>query len=173
MVATVNGRSTRLRLEQDDPTLLRRLHVRECAQQRLDRVATVRLELAERPVRIHGASYLPAAVVLTRRQLRGATTPVHLVDLGGSVLLTLVPRQGRGALPALLPAGRRVLRFPVLFGSTQRCDGHALGQSSQTFLLSAYVRLPGHPTQRQILALTRQDRAALQAVIDRACHTSG
>lgn len=171
LVATVNGRTTRLRLSQDDPTLLLRLHASTCAQQRLDHVATVRLVTAAAPEHIHGATMLPAWIVLQRQP--GSTAPLHLIDLGGSVLLDLSPRPGRRSLPAVLSSGQQVLRFPVLFGSTHRCDGHALGQSQQTFLLSAYVRLPGGPTQRQILVLSKQDRAALQAVIDRECHLSG
>lgn len=171
LVATVNGRATRLRLGLDDPSLLRRLHASKCAQQRLARVASVRLITAAAPEELHGAIVLPGWIVWTREP--GSTAPLRLVDLGGSVLIALVPRHGPAAMPAILGSGQQVLRFPVLFGSTHRCDGHALGQSQQTFLLSDYVRLPGSPTQRQILALTKQNRAALQTLIDRACHLSG
>ena len=91
-----------------------------------------------------GEEYLPGrpgAAAPARRHRRRA-----LVDLGGSVLLDLTPRAGRRALPSRM-AGDRARRsaFPVLLGSAHRCDAHALGQSSQTFLLSAYLRLAGRP----------------------------
>jgi hypothetical protein len=58
----------------------------------------------------------------------------------------------------------------VLLGSVHRCDAHALGQSSQTFLISAYVRLDGHPTQRVVLPLTTAEKELLNGVVKRDCH---
>jgi hypothetical protein len=92
------------------------------------------------------------------------------VDLGGSVLIDLVPRAGRSALPIRLTGGRPRLTVPLLLGSAHRCDAHALGQSSQTYLLSAYLRLAGRPTQRQILPLTSAERDRIIGVVDRDCH---
>ena len=108
-------------------------------------------------------------VDLVIRHRPGSTSPLTLVDLGGSVLLDLVPRAGGRALPARLPGNRARLDLPVLFGSAHRCDAHALSQSSQTFLVSAYVRLPGRATQRQILTLRAPDRSRLFGVIRRDC----
>ena len=54
-------------------------------------------------------------------------------------------------------------------GSAHRCDPHALGQSSQTFLVSAYVRLEGRPTQRVVLPLSTAERGRLTAVLNRDC----
>ncbi len=92
-----------------------------------------------------------------------------MVDLGGSVLLELLPRGGRAALPGVLAPDREELSFPVLMGSAHRCDPHALGQSSQTFLVSAYVRLEGRPTQRVVLPLSTAERGRLAAIINRDC----
>ena len=110
----------------------------------LDRAATVHLRLATSTETLRGEEYLPGRLVLRHRP--GATGPVRVVDLGGSVLLDLVPRAGRDALPGRAARRTRtVLAFPVLMGSAHRCDPHALGQSSQTFLISAYVRLGSDP----------------------------
>jgi hypothetical protein len=111
--------------------------------------------------------YLPGRLVLTHRP--GATDRVRIVDLGGSVLLDLLPRDGRKALPGELAGEQRELAFPVLLGSAHRCDAHALGQSSQTFLISAYVRLGTEPTQRVILPLSTVERDRLTGLVHRDC----
>ncbi len=168
LVAVVDGRARRLPLRVEDPRLLVRLHATACAQQRLDEAATVTLRLGRRPVLADGEEYLPGSLVVRHR--RGATDRVRVVDLGGSVLLDLVPRDGPAALPGVLRPDRAALVFPVLLGSAHRCDAHALGQSSQTFLISAYVRLDDRPTQREILPLDPGDRDRLIALVHRDCH---
>lgn len=166
LLATVDGVTTRLPLSQDDPTLFDRLHASTCARTRLDAVVAVRLQTADTLRTVGDAPTLPAALVLTRRP--GSTAPVRLVDLGGSVLLGLTSR--RGSLPVALDPSEQVLRVPVALDSTRRCDGHSLGQSQQTFVLSAYLRLPGEAVQRVVLALDTRQLALLQEVIDRTCH---
>jgi hypothetical protein len=59
--------------------------------------------------------------------------------------------------------------LPVLAGSAHRCDGHARGNSSQTFLLSVYLRLGDAPVQRRILTPAEPDQVRVLAVIDRDC----
>lgn len=167
LVAVVDGRSRRLPLRVEDPGLLRRLRSKACAQQRLDRQVAVDLRPADRTRRIGGEEYLPADLVLRRRP--GARTAVTLVDLGGSVLIDLTPRAGRRSLPFRMAGDRSRLSVPLLLGSAHRCDAHALGQSSQTYLLSAYLRLAGRPTQRDILPLTSAERDRIIGVVDRDC----
>jgi hypothetical protein len=167
MVAVVDGRSRRLPLHVDNPGLLVRLRAKACAEQRLDRAASVELRLSTRTEVVDGEEYLPGELVVRHRA--GATDRVEIVDLGGSVIIDFVPRAGRDALPATLPSGRRELPFPVLLGSVHRCDAHALGQSSQTFLISAYVRLEGRPTQRVVLPLSSAERELLNGVVKRDC----
>jgi hypothetical protein len=169
-VAVVDGQRRRLPLRVEDPGLLRRLRAKACAAQRLDAVAGVTLRLEPRTVRVGRAEYVPGAVLLRRRP--GATGVVRLVDLGGSVLLDLVPRGGPSALPGRLGPGSAETAFPVLLGSAHRCDAHARGQSSQTFLISAYVSLDDTPTQRVVLPLSRAERDRLLGVIDRDCGTA-
>jgi hypothetical protein len=168
LVAVVDGRTTRLPLRVEDPGLLDRLHAKACAAQVLDRAASVHLRLATHTERLRGEEYLPGRLVIRHRP--GATERVRLVDLGGSVLLDLVPRAGRGALPGELAPDAEVLTFPVLMGSAHRCDPHALGQSSQTFLISAYVRLGSGPVERVVLPLSTAERGRLTGILDRDCH---
>jgi hypothetical protein len=168
LVAVIDGRTTRLPLRVEDPGLLDRLHAKACAAQVLDRAASVHLRLATSTETLRGEEYLPGRLVLRHRA--GATAPVRVVDLGGSVLLDLVPRAGRGALPGELARDAEVLSFPVLMGSAHRCDPHALGQSSQTFLISAYVRLGSDPVQRVVLPLSTAERDRLTGILDRDCH---
>jgi hypothetical protein len=167
LVATIDGATRRLPLHVDQPGQLQRLQADACAQQRLSATASVELQLGTRTERIAGEEYLPADLVLRRRA--GTTARVQVIDLGGSVLIELRPRGGAAALPDELAAGRHELRFPVLFGSGHRCDGHALGQSSQTFLMSAYLRLADRPVQRVILPLTSAERGRLYGVVHRDC----
>jgi hypothetical protein len=165
--AVVDGRVLRLPLRVEDPGLLRRLQAKACARTLLDATAPVRLRLARATEVVGGEEYLPGTLLLQRPG--GSGPAVRVVDLGGSVLLDLVPRGGRRALPADLVPGRPRLALPVLLGSAHRCDAHALGQSSQTFLISAYVRVAGTPTQRVVLPLTAAERARLEGVVHRDC----
>ncbi len=166
--AVVDGRERRLPLEVDTPGLLDRLHVKACAEERLASNAAVALRPTGRTVMVRGEEFLPAALVLRRGE---QSEPVRVVDLGGSVLLELVPRDGREALPAVLGGDRARLALPVLLGSAHRCDAHALGQSSQTFLISAYLQVADAPVQRQVLRLSAADRERLLALIGRDCGT--
>lgn len=169
LTAVVNGRSRTLPLRVEDPGLLLRLHTKACAEQQLDATATVDLVLASRSEMVAGEEYVPGEVVVRRRPTGGAQQRVRLVDLGGSVLIDLRPRGGRRALPGELATGDPDLAFSVLLGSAHRCDPHALGQSSQTFLLSAYLRLGDRSAQRVVLPLAPKDRSRLTRVVRRDC----
>lgn len=163
----VDGVERRLPLKVEDPQLLDRLYLKECAGQLLGAAASVSLELAGSTIVGRGEEYPPGTVVL-RRTAR-SDDRVTVVDLGGSVLLHLDPREGAGALPARLERGRDTLRVPVLVGSVHRCDPHALGNSQQTFLLSVYVRLGGDPVQRVITVPDKRSKATLNRLIRRDC----
>jgi hypothetical protein len=167
LVAVIDGRTHRLPLRVEDPGLLVRLQVKACVQQRLDQAASVELRIASRTVRVAGEEYLPADLVLQRRS--GSVAPVRVVDLDGSVLIELLPRHGRRSLPAVLGPRRTTLDVPVLFGSAHRCDGHARGQSSQTFLFSTFVRVGDRAVQRVVLPLTSAEQNRVIGVVDRDC----
>jgi hypothetical protein len=166
----VDGRRLVLPLTVDIPGLLPRLRAHACGEQRLARTASLRLRLARRTVVRGGAEYLPGTVLLRRRP--GTSTPVSVVDLGGSVLFDLVPA-GEGALPFRLAPADRVRRLPVLVGSAGRCDPHARGNSSQTFLFSTYSRLGGGPVVRSIFVPAPSVQQRLWHLLDRACGAVG
>jgi hypothetical protein len=167
MRVRVDGRAMTLPLHVDIPGLLGRLRDDACAQQRLSAIASVHLRLAERTSVVHGTEQLPADLVVQRRG--GSTAPVTVTDLAGSVLISLTPRAGRGALPVSLRPGRDRLVLPVLLASTGRCDGHARSQSSQTFLLGIYVRRGSGPVQRVVQIPARPEQERLLAMLDRVC----
>jgi hypothetical protein len=166
LVAVVAGSAVRVELERDDRRLLEELYRRECQAQRLAQTVTVRLDLARHPVEVAGAEYVPGHVVLTRTP--GSRLPVRLVDLGGSVLLRFEPAAGT-RLPRTLPPGSDGLRVPVRLGSAHRCDPHARGNSSQTFLLGVYLRAGRRPPQRVIAVPSAPEQVRLLALIDRDC----
>jgi hypothetical protein len=167
LLATVDGQRRRLPLQVDDPGLLDRLRQGACARQRLSRAVALTLHLRRHTVVRAGEELLPGEVVLRRRA--GAGRAVSVVDLGGSVLFDLTAAGGRGALPARLAPPDRALRLPVLVGSAGRCDPHARGNSSQTFLFSVYTRLGTEPALRTIFVPSKPAQQRLLAVLDRAC----
>ena len=156
LLVVVDGTRRLVPLRVDIPGLLPELWRQECAEQRLAKAATVSL-VTGHPV---PAGYL--AVLQLRRRASGV--PVTVTGFSGSVILDLLPRR---PLPARLTGP--VLHVPVLVRPGSRCDPHSLGQSQQTFLLSAVVRVGHHPAQRAILPLGRGLLAALQRTIDRLC----
>jgi hypothetical protein len=144
---------------------VRRLLDTDCAQINLAQTADVRLSGPYRQVVSNGSPYLRGRLLVVRRSPGRA---VDLRSLLGSVLIDLRPVDRLADLPA--DASRAVT--PVLLGSTGRCDPHGLGQSTQTFLLSAYARLQGFPTQRVVLTPPRPVQGRVLHVVDKACGTS-
>jgi hypothetical protein len=112
-----------------------------------------------------GLRWLPARLHVVRH----SGEELHVVDLGGSVLLILDPVTAfpRGGQP--VPPGASAYDVPIRVSVRPRCDPHARSQSSQTFLLSAYVRLADHPVQRVIVPLSDAQRAELDHLIDQEC----
>jgi hypothetical protein len=163
MAAVVDGAERVLPLDRDDAAEIRRLHVRECLQHDLDRAADIELDLAERTTTTAGGEYLDGHVVVRRH---GEETPITLVDLAGSVLLRL---EAVERLPARIPASAAVTRVPVRVSSAGRCDPHALGNSSQTFLFGIHVRLGSRPAQRVVQFPTPAERRMLTGLLDRSC----
>jgi hypothetical protein len=167
LLATVDGQRRRLALKVEDPGLLDRLRQAACARQRLARAVALTLHLRRHTVVRQGEELLPGEVVLRRRA--GSSEAVSVVDLGGSVLFDVTAAGGPGALPARLAPPDRTLRLPVQVGSAGRCDPHARGQSSQTFLFSVYTRLGSDPPLRTIFVPSKPAQQRLLALLDRAC----
>ena len=151
LAVVVDGATRSVPLHVDISGLLHQLWLHECAAQRLASSASISF------TRGHVVPRGYVAVLELRR--RSSAVPVS-----GSVILEMLPRR---PLPARLTGA--VLRVPVLVRPGSRCDPHSLGQSQQTFLLSAVVRVGSHPPQRAILRLGPGLHAALQRTIDRLC----
>lgn len=144
---------------------VRRVLDTDCAQLRLAATADVRLSGPYQTTTVTGQPYLEGRLLVERRS-PGARVDVR--SLTGTVLVDLRPVN---RLVDLGPTMRSAVT-PVLLGSTGRCDPHGLGQSTQTFLLSAYVRLGTEPVQRVVLEPRPPVQNQVLRVIDRACGTS-
>ena len=136
----------------------------ECADRALADSVTVQLSGPYREVVVEGLPQLRGRLLLSRRRPGEA---LDVRSLGGSVLIDLRP----AAALIDLGAGADRAVTPVLLGSSGRCDAHALGGSTQTFLLSAYVRLGSGPEQRVVLTPPRRVQGKVLQVVDRACDT--
>lgn len=134
----------------------------DCARRTLAATAAVRLPGPYRSVTVDGEPRLRGRLVLQRR---AGGEAVDVRSLGGSVLIDLTPV---GGLRDLGEGTDRAVT-PVLLGSSGRCDAHALGGSTQTFLLSAYVRLGDGPEQRVVLTPSPAVQGRVLQVVDRAC----
>lgn len=163
-----------VRLDAPGRALLNRLYTRECDLARVRAVAGVSLAKTFSRVRVGGGFSLHGRLLVDRSHVPGTEdVPLTVESLAGSVLLSFEPQRGETALPRTLEAGTGSLRIPVLIGSSNRCDAHALGGSTQTFLLSAFVHIGDEPTRRVILIPDRVGRRQSLAVIQDACRSSG
>ena len=162
LAAVVDGVEQTVPLTVRDPELLDRLRARECGLRALDEAVSVDLVLEPRIVLRDGQRTVPGTLEVVRRE--GSTAEVRVVDLGGSVLL----RFGSDTpLPADVGPDR--LYLPVTVASTDRCDAHALSQSSQTFLIGAYLAVDDAEPVRVLTVPDGADRRRIQTVIRRDC----
>ena len=169
LVAVIDGRTTRLPLRVEDPGLLDRLHAKACAAQRARPGRDACTCGSRRPPRRCGGRST------SRAGWCSGTDPGRPRRCGWSTsagACCSTSCRGPGAVRSRASSRRtrEVLAFPVLMGSAHRCDPHALGQSSQTFLISAYVRLGTDPVQRVVLPLSTAERDRLTGILDRDCH---
>jgi hypothetical protein len=160
---TIGGRVASYPVDAVGRDEVRRLLAYDCPRIALARTADVRLTGPYREVVAGGRPMLRGRLLLTRR---AAGAPVNIRSLSGSVLVDLRPV---GRLVDLSAQRARAVS-PVLLGSNGRCDWHALGGSTQTFLLHAYVRLGDHPEQRVVLTPPRPVQGRVLHLVDRACH---
>ncbi len=158
--ATVDGTPRTLPLRVEDSGLLLRMHENACWEHRLDAAATVTMRISDREVVRQGEPYLAATVTVTRHGT--SAEPLKVVDLSGSVLFRL-----RATFPPAPTTSS--FRLPFLVGSNHRCDGHARGQSQQSFLWGLYLRLGGSATHRHLLMPTTAEQNRLLLFLDRAC----
>lgn len=142
------------------------LYRHDCAVRALEAVARVSFAPQSRRVTRGGEQYLEGSVRV-RRPVGGPAQPFEIRELGGSVLLRLLPRSP-GQFPWVLRPGVHAGRVPYLMG-TFRCGPHELSASQQTFLLSAYAATPGVRLQRLIIVPPPPLRAAAQRLLVDVC----
>lgn len=148
-----------------DSSALARIYQAECRRRYLS--DQVNLSFGDAWTLAGDASQTRA--VGTMRLRRGdAAGPVAVTGVDGSVLLDLAVT-GQ-PLPVVLADQLAEVVVPVEVRSTLRCDGHALGESKQTFAFDVMVDL-GQDGQALPFALTpdHDGRARMQEVIDAAC----
>jgi hypothetical protein len=146
---------------------LRRLYADECAGAALQAVADVRLLDAWTRIEIGGVPYLRGWIELDRT---GGAEPVTVTTLLGTVLLSFDPMRPVRPI-ATLAGDQQTLRVPVRMGSSNRCDAHGLSGSTQTFLLSAFVRHGDAPAHRVILTPDQATQGRVLEVVHDACGT--
>jgi hypothetical protein len=72
---------------------------------------------------------------------RASTDEILVLDLDGSVLLTLGPTPQASDPMLTVDASERTASLPVEVGSTLRCDGHSLGESKKTYVFAVGLDL--------------------------------
>jgi hypothetical protein len=153
------------RLDAHGQAWLDRLYAAECEEAALRDAAQVRLSDTWTRIEVGGKPYLRGWIALDRA---GGVEPVTVTSVFGSVLLSFNPmRPGRPV--AVLTSRQTALRIPVRIGSSNRCDKHALSGSTQTYLLSVFVRRGDAPVQRLILVPDARTRDRILHVVHDAC----
>ena len=164
-VSSEDARRVRVRFS-DARDLLTPVWLAECRSRALSRAVEVRFGRRWERAGTDKAPALQGTVELTRLT---SNRPVRVTGFLGSVLLDVDPL-GSVRRPLLrMPASRRTASLPVEVTSSGRCDGHALAESKQTYLLEAYVRDGRTPAATVVLVPPEQVQHRLRAVIDRAC----
>ncbi len=171
LTAVINGVRRDLPLKVDESGLFDRLRTSVCAQQRLDAAASLKMTIGESVLRDQGVPYFAGTVSLERPRTPGE--PVTVVDLGGSVLFNVLPREGRRLRPVSLEPAAESLTIPIRVGPTQRCSAHARGNTSQPFLFSVFTRTGQDPVHRTITVPDKATQLRLLDLIDRYCATIG
>lgn len=112
---------------------LRRIFEHDCQRQSMLRAVEVAFSPRWQRSDAAGTPAAEGSLVLTR----GATDrPISVASVNGSVLLGLSLVEG--GRPTM-PPDRDRLEVPVRVAGSGRCDGHALGGSSQTYALQAAI----------------------------------
>lgn len=144
---------------------LRRLYRVACEEALLRAAAQVRFLGPWTRIEHDSLPYLRGRLAVDRI---GGHQPVTVTSVFGSVLLSFDPMEPRRPV-AVLKGDQAALRIPVRIGSSGRCDKHALGGSTQTYLLSVYVRRGDGPVQRLILTPDAPTRDRILHVVHDAC----
>jgi hypothetical protein len=144
---------------------LQRLYDGACEEEALRAVADVRLSDDWTRIEVDDIPYLRGWIELARNS---GDEPVTVTSMLGSVLLSFEPIRS-GQPVGTLDGGEQLQRIPVRIGSASRCDGHALGGSTQTFVFNVYVRRGTAPEQEVILVPDQDTQREALAVVRDTC----
>jgi hypothetical protein len=167
--AVVNGVRRDLPLRLDQPGLFERLQTSVCAAQRLTDAASLTLSIGRSVLRDNGVPFYAGTVTVVRDQVPGDL--IAVVDLGGSILFNVLPREGRRLRPVRLSPGTESVTIPVRVGPTRECSPHSRGNTSQPFLFSVFTRTGGDPVHRNIKVPDKATQLRLWGLLDRYCAT--
>ncbi|MPZ95635.1 MAG: hypothetical protein GEU96_12170 [Propionibacteriales bacterium] len=158
-------RTLTLPLDDSGTRALHNVWERACAAEAVAEAVDVRFGPEWVPGGRKPGAPLRGTIEVTRGSADG---PVALTGLQGSVLLDL--EAAKPSTPLLsLPAEDDTAALPVTLGSNGRCDAHALGGSTQTFLLRVLVSLDGGEPQAVILGLDKPTQSRVLAAVHAAC----
>jgi hypothetical protein len=163
LVATLaDGTSLEVGLDADGQQLVDWLVDGICGVQRLEESVRVRFLPRWRPGTVDGRAAMVGTLAIDRR---GDGPAVEVLGVRGSVLLDLVMRPPSFTLPVAQDSAR----LEVALVPAGRCDGHALSQSRQTFLLSVFAQLAGEHEQRLVLPPRPAVQDRVLAQVRRSC----
>ena len=164
-VAVTRGRTVRQPMAADGRRFLHRIWRTECTARRIARAVSVRYGDTWTPEGSGPRSMLHGTLVLTRGR---GDEPIAVTQVEGSVLFDL-STAGNG----VLASGAQRAVVPIEVGTGGRCDPHARGQSTQTFLFRAFFMLGDSDPVGRLVVPTRRQQARLLAFLDRACGAGG
>jgi hypothetical protein len=156
-IATEPGGTTDDYLIPIDPAPLDDIRRIECAARRVDDAATIGFS-DERSI-----DGLVMTTGIDVARLDG-DEPVGISSIQGSVIITMKPIAAAAEPLLTLAPGASSGTVPIELEIT-RCDPHAVGQSTLTFVLSAFVTIGDAAPHKLTLDLDADMRAELQAMI--------
>jgi hypothetical protein len=160
-LATIDGRAVREPLDRFGEAFVESLWRRRCNQLAVTTVADLAWRFDFDAVGTGRASYLRGHLDLDR--IPGTTETLQVRGMQGSVLFRLTPT----ARPVLRKDAASVsVPLRLAWG---RCDAHAIGESSQTFLWKLDVSVDGAAPVRITTTVADEDKAPLLAYLKDAC----
>jgi hypothetical protein len=164
-VTLADGEELAVPMDGDGQQLVDRLVERDCGLARIEESVRIRFLPGWRIRTVDGSRAMVGTLALDRR-LDGSGA-LEVMGVRGSVLLDFGLLRARQSY-TMRPDDDSA-RLPVVLVPAGRCDGHALGQSRQTFLLSVFVQLQGQAEQRLILSPTLAVQDRVLALVSRDC----
>lgn len=148
---------------------IRRLYDRDCALDDIHSIASIAYADTSAFTReqVDGELKLVGDLVIKANPEAAPDASFTVDEVFGSVLVNFGARSA-DELPRTFTASEGELRLPLSIGAF-RCDPHARGESSQTFLWSVYLTPSDGPQVRLILTPDQHLKLATLNLIDDVC----